>query len=167
MCHTLVYKALQSRFLLEEQARTIAEMNGTSDFKSTRGWLNRFLRRTGTQGSPLWERRRSQIRWPRWTYAGTKRNFVQIWCEQYLQWGRIWLDLSHGSSRSYLVPKESLSIVRGTEFQKHIDRITTVYCVNSVSTHKFPKYYIGKSEVPKCFRYFPELKNRFSSQTKC
>ena len=37
---------------LEERAGTIAEMDGITDFKASRGLLKRFLRRTGIQGLP-------------------------------------------------------------------------------------------------------------------
>ncbi len=43
-----------------------------------------------------------------------------------------------GPKKSYLMPSESRSEIRGTAFQKRKQRITTVYCVNSSGSHMLP-----------------------------
>ncbi len=70
-----------------------------------------------------------------------------------------------GPNRTYLSGNEIRSDVRGTEFQKRKERITTVYCCNSTGNHKLPMNYIGKSKNPRCMADFLLLRSRYHAQS--
>ena len=57
-----------------------------------------------------------------------------------------------GPSRTYLTAGECRASTRGTEMQKHKQRVTIVMCINADGSHAFPVYYIRKAEIPMCLQ---------------
>eukprot|EP00171_Calliarthron_tuberculosum_P000673 IDg673t1 len=69
-----------------------------------------------------------------------------------------------GPNRTYLSREEVRSDVRGTDFQKYKQRITTVFCVNADGSHKLPMRYIGSAVKPACFRDHSTAPTFYSQQ---
>ncbi len=53
---------------------------------------------------------------------------------------------------SYITGSEIRPNVRGISFQKRMQRITTVYCVNESGSSRLPMKYIGKYKSPYFFK---------------
>eukprot|EP00171_Calliarthron_tuberculosum_P021589 IDg21589t1 len=66
-------------------------------------------------------------------------------------------------NRSYLSKGEERASVRGTTFQKRKERLATVFAVNCTGSHILPIRYIGKSKMPRSFRNYPNMKEKYSS----
>eukprot|EP00171_Calliarthron_tuberculosum_P010303 IDg10303t1 len=54
--------------------------------------------------------------------------------------------------------------MRGTDFQKYEQRITTVFCVNAGGSHKLPMRYIGSAVKLACFRDHSTVPTFYSQQ---
>ena len=154
--------------LLQTRARMIAEKHNISAFRASRGWISRFLRRTGVQlslklhgkgGSSLPEghsTRMSEIR-----EISREYRLSNIYNED-----ESGLFYRMGPNRSYLMPHESRVDARGTSMQKAKSRISTIFCTNADASHVLPMRYIGSSKDPVCFRNHASARSYYYSQRK-
>lgn len=148
--------------IIQERDRLSAEQQGITSFKASRGWVHRFIWRSGIHlsvnlngkgGSPLpADHTERMIRIREITKEYQLRN---IYNED-----ESGLLFRMGHNRTYLSQDEVRSDVRRTDFQKYKQRITTVFCINADESHKIPMRYIGKEVKPVLFRdkpYAPEF----------
>ena len=55
-------------------------------------------------------------------------------------------------SRTYLIVAKCRVSARGTEMQKHKQRVTIFMCINADGSHAFPVYYAEKAKTAMCLR---------------
>ena len=152
-----------------------AQKLGIHEFRASNGWLSGFLRRKSVQKSiklygeaaavcsATYEANMDALRATVLEYS---HDTVYNADESGLLYALI-------PSRSYLMSGEKRSTVRGTKLMRSKKRITMMVCTNASGTHKVPLKFIGKSQNPRCFLDFPDLKAHYSSQknawmdTKC
>ena len=71
-----------------------------------------------------------------------------------------------GPNCSYLSASEFRSMIRGTEFSRYQDRVTTVVAYSPDASHHVATTYIESAKNPSCFRLggYDSLKTRYRLQ---
>eukprot|EP00171_Calliarthron_tuberculosum_P006907 IDg6907t1 len=70
-----------------------------------------------------------------------------------------------GPSRLFvLLRRRTCNFFVVSTFQKRKERLKTVFAVSCTGSHILPMRYIGKSKMPRSFRNYPDMKEKYSSQ---
>ena len=154
--------------LIQERAKMIAESLGIMNFAASRGWLDKFLRRSPIQPSfKLYGKGNASL--PA-LHAERMNELRQIVSEYEVRnvynMDESGLFYRMGPRRSYLSANERRSQTRGTEFNKHKERVTIVLSCNADGSHILPVQYIGSAANPRCFRdhHYDNQRLRYNSQ---
>ena len=154
--------------LIRQRARMAATALGISGFKAARGYVYRFLRRSGLQPSLTLHGHGSTL--PPEDHVAHMEEIRRVTMEysasNIYNMDESGLFFRMGPRKSYLLQSEIRSEARGTKLQKNKNRVTTVYCVNADGSHKLPMKYIGKSVQPVCFDLHPTARFSYMSQSK-
>ena len=153
--------------VVQVRARMIAYTLSLKDFKASRRWVEKFIRRNGIQSSikihgkdnaKLPEEHRERI-------EEIKSIATQYKLSNIYNQDESGLFYRLCQNRSYLSRSEYRSGARGSCLQKAKQRLTVSFCTNCDGSHRLPIRYIGKSASPNCFKSHPTAKTNYSSQT--
>ncbi len=113
-------RLLVSMRMIQERALSIAEYAGIADFKASSGWLQKFLRRSGTQNSiRLLDKRSSALSVDHEERMEHIRNMAAVYdLENTYNQNESGLLYRLGPNRSYFTGNEIRSNVRGTSVSK-------------------------------------------------
>ena len=154
--------------LIQERARKEAETRNILNFNASRGWVEKFLRRSPVQPS-FRLRGKGDVTLPT-DHAERMREIREITSQYCLK--NIWnmdesgLFFLNGPRRSYLTNNENRSETRGAGLQTYKQRVSIVMAVNADGSHSFPVHFIGQSTNPICFlqQRFVYLKQFYYSE---
>ena len=152
---------------IQTRARMVASDLNLPNFKASRGWIKKYIRRHGIQSSIKLQGKGQAILPQNVAQRITKiQNIARDYelCNIYNQ-DESGLFYRFCQSRSYLRYKEYRAHDRGSYFQKAKQQLTVSFAVNSKGSHILPIRYIGSPREPTCFRLHPETRNFYSGQT--
>ncbi|XP_043471596.1 jerky protein homolog-like [Leptopilina heterotoma] len=150
--------------LLCEKALDFNEkLGGSSNFKASTGWLEKFKNRHGI--------RQLQIQGEALSANSDAAEKFKLTIGNYIEEGGYSRDDIYNADESGLnwrsLPRKSLASRQETSacgFKVSKDRVTIMTCANASGTHKLPLLVIGKAKNPRCFKNIKNLPVSYKSQ---
>ena len=152
--------------LIVQTALESAEAHNFNEFKASRGWLEKFLRRNRIQASVRLHGCAADVCKSHYKQEMQRIRAVMAQYEPKNIYNEDESGLLYRAipNRTYLMENESRRDERGTSLMKQKDRISIVFCTNSTGSHKLPMAYIGRAHAPRCLRDRADMRPRYYSQ---
>jgi len=145
--------------LMQTRAREVAVEMGIPEFTASRGYIQKYLRRSKVRASFKLHGKGGNARPDNFEERMAEIRSV---AEDY----ESGLFYRMGPSRTYLMQSESRDDTRGTDLQKYKQRLSIVFCVNADGSHKLPMRYIGVPKKPNCFHVDGTHYHQYSCQSR-